>query len=119
MCDLFGEGLTIADVCAIVGISTETYYDWMRRGERAWKIDREKGYPDFSEAVKRARAEGRRGHVKNIVSASEKNWQASAWFLERSDPDHWARRDRHEVEHAGNLNIQLRWNDADPDSDVA
>ena len=30
-------------------------------------------------------------HLKNIETASVKNWFASAWFLERKHPERWGK----------------------------
>ena len=48
-------------------------------------------YSEFSEAVKKARAEAEGAHIRNIKeSVDNGTWQASAWFLERSFPQKWA-----------------------------
>ena len=50
-------------------------------------------YSEFSEAVKKARAEAEGAHIRNIRKAADNGtWQASAWFLERSFPQKWGKR---------------------------
>ena len=50
-------------------------------------------FMEFSEAVKKARAEAEGAHIKNIRKAADNGvWQASAWFLERSHPKKWGKR---------------------------
>ena len=80
---------------AYAGIGPATFYRWMERGRAA---DAEPDYREFREAVERARAEA---EVRNVAlvqrSAADGTWQAAAWFLERSYPSRWGRRERHEV----------------------
>ena len=42
-------------------------------------------------------AEAQNRNVVLIQKAAQTNWQASAWYLERSDPTNWGKRERHEV----------------------
>jgi hypothetical protein len=86
---LLEDGNTIKTPCGVVGIDESTFYDWINKGD-AGKAD----YAKFAKSVKKARAKAQAYHVSVIKKASEENWQASAWYLERSDPDHWARTER-------------------------
>jgi len=112
------------DAATMVGISPSTYYEWMKRGEKF--IEKEDNkllnppntedgvelvpadaavegevidlYSEFSEAVKKARAEAEGAHIKNIRKAADNGvWQASAWFLERSHPKKWGKRSQLDV----------------------
>lgn len=74
-------GATIKDACAYVGISHETYFQWV------------KAYPDFSDRLEKARATAKVACVTQIRQAAKSEWQAAAWFLERSDPTNWGRKD--------------------------
>lgn len=76
------------------GISDTTYYRWLQEGA---EDDATPQLRDFRDAVKAARAEAEVRSVAVIQNASRKTWQAAAWFLERSFPQHWARTDRHEL----------------------
>lgn len=100
---------------AYAGISEATFHNWMARGrEEARRIaDGEKANPKeeiflaFLEAVERARSEA---EVRNVMyiqrAAQEGTWQAAAWFLERSHPRKWGRKDRHE--HVGDNGEAIR-----------
>lgn len=79
------DGNTHRAACAQGCIDQGTFIDWQRR------------YPDFANAVKRAEAEAELKHVANITKASETNWTASAWWLERRFPDDWGRKDRLDI----------------------
>ncbi len=76
------------------GISKSTYYRWLKAAEGP---DASEEFRDFRVAVAAARAEAEVRAVAVIQNASHKSWQAAAWFLERSFPEHWSRTDRHNV----------------------
>jgi len=92
-----------ADYC---GIDGATAFRWQARGraeqarlaksKRAKPKASERPYCDFSDAVKKARAKAQVRAVAIINLAAPTNWTAAAWFLERSDPDHWGRKERRE-----------------------
>lgn len=100
-------GNYVETVCAMVGLSKSTFYDWVKRGaresDRVSKDGRlrirkdERKYVEFSYAVKKAMAHSEVRDVALIGKASEKNWQASAWRLERKYPERWGRKDNHDV----------------------
>lgn len=90
---------------AYAGVGVATFYRWMERGKRD---DAEPEYREFREAVERARAEAEVRNVGLIQrSASEGTWQAAAWFLERSFPNRWGRRERHEVVGSGGGPVEV------------
>ena len=75
--------------CRAVGISTSTYFDWLKKGE--------KGTPPYSEflySIKKAEAEAQVNFVAVIARAAPESWQAAAWWLERRFPDLWGRREK-------------------------
>lgn len=64
------------------GIHYDTFNEWM------------KGKPDFSEAVKAAEGRAVVGWLAKIEkAASDGNWQAAAWKLERRYPENYGRTD--------------------------
>lgn len=79
------------------GIDQATFYRWIAWGEDRWENGKLRharpGYREFSEAVRRARAEAEALHVGIIAKAAPEDWRASAFFLERSRPERWRRRD--------------------------
>jgi len=92
-----------------LGIPKATYYDWLKEGERAESITRndegfltkkEKVYLDFSDTIKKAVQKARQVNLAVIRKAAEKgNWQAAAWFLERTDFEHFGNKSK--FEHTG------------------
>ncbi len=89
-----------------VGISKATFYAWLARGEaekeRLTKIGArvrksETPFLEFLDAIKKAKAASEITQVGIISNASEKNWQAAAWWLERKHSDRWARKEKREL----------------------
>lgn len=82
------DGNTFENACACAGIPRRTFYEWTAKGEQGIEP-----YAEFYQAVIRAKAEAEAEHVQIIrKAAKEGTWQASAWFLERRNPEHWGRR---------------------------
>ena len=104
---VFIGGSTIPDACAYVGISEASYYRWMKIGRAlnaghkrdaehqyipAKVADRDQ-YLEFFKRLKKARSVMRVEAIAIIrLAAQDGNWQAAAWLLERSDPEHWRRK---------------------------
>jgi transposase-like protein len=87
------------------GVSDATFHNWMARGREEQRriTEGEKADPEeaafleFFVVVEKARSEAEVRNVMQIQHASRDHWQAAAWFLERSFPKRWGRKDRHEV----------------------
>ncbi len=76
------------DAAVMAGISKSTFYGWLKKAE-----DGDSRFLEFSDAVKKARAESEGAHIMNIRKAADNGvWQASAWFLERSYPGKWGKK---------------------------
>jgi hypothetical protein len=51
-------------------------------------------FRDFRAAIKKAQARAEENALKRIQTASRKQWQAAAWWLERKYPERWGKRER-------------------------
>lgn len=72
----FQNGYNVLEACAYSGISSETFYDWLKSKQ------------GFSDAVDRARAMPNRRAKENVIKAlNEGDINASKWWLERRDPE--------------------------------
>lgn len=87
ICLALQDGLPFESACEFGGISKQTGYDWLKRGNNG-----EEPFLTFSDAVKKAQAIGEYALVHIVQSASVKSWQAAAWLLERRFPDRWGRK---------------------------
>jgi hypothetical protein len=89
------------DAARAAGVSPTSYFAWMERGE----ADRESGtdtpFAQFAEAATRAKSEARVAAVAYIRRAMPDDWRAAAWYLERTRPQEWGRRDR--VDHTARV----------------
>lgn len=101
-------GLPVSKAVAMVNISESTFYGWMSRGmverdrlatiQGAKAKPEERLYLEFLESLTRARAEAIAKKVAVISSAaSQGDWKASAWWLERQVPEDFGRVERQEV----------------------
>lgn len=86
------DGNYMETAARLAGIAPSTLYEW--RNE----------FPDFSEAVETARAEAEERNIATIQAAAPQQWQAAAWWLERSFPDRYGRREQHNV--TGELEVK-------------
>lgn len=71
------HGASREDVMLVMGIATDTFYQWMKK-------------PEFSEAVKKAEGRCKLRNIKIIQRAGRKTWQAAAWWLERKFKEEFA-----------------------------
>ena len=91
LCDHAEAGVTNRDACAMVGITEQTLYRWLRDPKKLEMIG----------AYARAQAHGRTKHIKTIADSDD--WRAHAWLLERTDPEHWGKAERRKVRDPGEL----------------
>lgn len=111
-------GCYIETACLYAGISVATMYNWLERGKRERErlqvledetvTETEVIYLEFLEAVEKARASAELRAVAQIqTAAATGQWQASAWYLERSYPQKWGRKDYTEITGEGGGAIRV------------
>jgi hypothetical protein len=110
--DLLKRGNYISTAARAVGINPVTIGAWVRKGHELSEVDREldeteQMFVDFAVEVEKARAFAEVSHVETIRQASKDNWTASAWWLERSNPNNWGRVQRTEITGAGGGAIEI------------
>lgn len=97
------RGSPIADALRLAGVPRRTWRTWVKIGEDelarciAEDCDPEPHlapYVEFVQEAEQARSEGMNMLLDRIfqASADPKHWTAAAWLLERTDPQHFARR---------------------------
>lgn len=124
ICNHLKKGNTVTTTCQTVGISKETFYQWMKK-------------PDFSDFIKKAMAipdkkvenalykSAIMGHrykekeykgvavgekikmilVKTVTKIIVPNVTAQIFYLKNKQPDEW--KDRHDLDVTGNMNIKV------------
>ena len=102
-CKYVSNGVSIKDACSVCGISEVTFYQWKKEAEfkksdPLYKsvVNRELKIK-FSNEIKKAEVKFKSYHLSNITNASQSDWKASAWILERKYPKEYARVDRNAV----------------------
>lgn len=80
------RGAYLTHAAAAVGIDRRTVYRWLETGGTDRAEGRASPEAAFFEAVGRARARGCVAMVEVINRASERDWKAAAWMLERTEP---------------------------------
>lgn len=90
---LKSAGMTNKAVCDGAGINESTFYDWYNKGEADISANKDTLFSQFSKSYKKAETTHKMKRVKVIQdAASEGNWQAAAWELERCYPSEYGRR---------------------------
>jgi transposase len=90
-------GAYIETAAALAGIHKDSLYEWLKRGAAQPKSE----FGKFAQAVEKALAESELRDLTNILAASQTQWQASAWRLERRYPERYSLRTRVDSTHAG------------------
>ena len=95
------NGISDKDVCDMVGISQQAFYDWLKEAETGVSTKHPDQKPtnyelklELADGLKKARAAFKAYHIQTITQAAKKNWQAAAWMLERMYPKEFGRIDR-------------------------
>jgi transposase len=99
-------GMPLKFAAEAAGICEDTFYEWMKRGER----EKKGMYSEFSEYIKQCQSVAVQLHLKIITkAASAGSWQASAWILERRHPEDFGRKDKVNLDanlnHAGKVDV--------------
>lgn len=109
-------GMYLDDAASMAGISRQTLFRWLAWGRDANEReeggetlnDRDTLYRDFCDAVEKARADAVMRNVGIIQKAAQDgSWQASAWYLERTNPRKWGRHETVEITGAEGGPIQV------------
>lgn len=92
-------GNYLQTAASYAGISYQTLRRWLLKADEPGAPPE---YVAFKESLEKARADAEVAALAKIQkAASEGAWQASAWYLERSWPERWGRRDTNRVELVG------------------
>ena len=108
ICKHIRNGVLNKDAAILSGISEATFYLWQQEKLEDGK-DNPQFHLEFLESIKKAESARKRNFISTIVTASEKNWQASAWYLERVYPEEFGRKERNmEIKGDGKIEVIIR-----------
>lgn len=96
----------VETAAAGIGISRDTFYNWLRDGARLEEkqgqgqvlTPAEQLLVDFSDTVKKEQAFAEVRLLDVIHRAAQSTWPAAAWILERTRPERYSRKDRQILE---------------------
>lgn len=104
-------GAYVETAAAYAGISKDSYYEWMARGESASADDpAERPYIEFSDAIKKATAEVEVLALLEVQMGGPR-WASRGWWLERRFPRKWGRMKREDTgdEKPPQPNRRIEW----------
>jgi hypothetical protein len=110
-------GSYLDDAAAYAGISRHTIHSWIRDGRAAEDrhelgedlTDRDHLLIQFLNAIEKARADASIRNVGIIQQAAQDGqWQAAAWYLERTNPRKWGRHETVELTGSDGGAIQVQ-----------
>jgi len=85
--DAISAGGFIETAVTLAGVSKDTFYQWLKRGNR----EKSGIYRDFTDSIKKALATAETHYMALIGRAAKTQWQAAAWMLERRFRHNWAK----------------------------
>ena len=84
-------GLSNKDAAKLVGICESTFYKWQSNDNDNPLSEAQK--TEFMESMDIARVKRRYTLTRRILEASKKQWRAGAWYLERTCPEEFAKKE--------------------------
>lgn len=107
--------MTYAGAARVARVREETVREWVCKAKGTIKCANPEAYAEFLEYFEQAKEEFLQERLDTIAQASRedsKYWTASAWLLERLDPERYARR---QVQHQVEGDLAKRYEFAEPD----
>lgn len=102
--ELTALGVPIEIMAPALGVSDVSIYNWKKRGEELFQTGKRPRSPhdrlcvELFKSRKKGQSRFIANNLKNIAVSASKNWQASAWLLERRFPNYFGRIDRQPVD---------------------
>jgi len=103
---LLSLGMPITHACGMVGISSATYYNWVRKGQ---DDDAPEAYRAFALAMQRAEGQAVAGALKVVIEAIKGGDVGTAkWLLACKCPEEFGRQARIKAEVKVNGHVGVR-----------
>jgi hypothetical protein len=88
------NGNTRRSAAHAAGINQSTIFEWLKN-------------PILSEHIKKAESDAELEMVKIVRTQAKKTWTAAAWWLERKNPKNWGKREQTDLNHKGNIKLDM------------
>lgn len=99
-------GAFVETAASAAGISKVTLYDWMRRGSR----QKHGKFKDFLNAIEQAFSEATIADLARISSATDKDWRAAAYRLEKRERRLYGQHVQISGPGGGPIEVEQSWN---------
>ncbi len=84
-------GVFIKIICQFIGINRDTFYSWLKQGDKDKKENKITLYSEFSDTYKHNKDYGLIFHLENIQKiASKGNLKASIFYLKTRYPEYFS-----------------------------
>lgn len=104
ICKLIELGVSPPVAAECCGITKQSFYNWMERGEEA-KTGKHR---DFFDKIEQSKAIAVKECIVDIKNS--KDWKAKAWLVERLDRFSYGTVKKVELEHSGSVNNTVTFN---------
>ena len=107
------SGVDLPHAAAACGVTERTVLRWVERGKEALHNEDEIAIEDLPYArlvlaIREEIANQQVAALEQMQEHGQTQWQATAWWLERTDPDQFGRRYRMEVGNANNEPLKVQ-----------
>lgn len=82
-------GSYVETAAMAAGIHKHTFYEWLKRGAHDKAAKKTTQWSRFNDAVTNALGKSEQRDLLKVDKASERDWRAAAWKLERRAPRRW------------------------------
>jgi transposase-like protein len=105
-------GMTMTDSARAAGVNPRTLYSWLDKAKAG-----KPGYEEVADLLEHDRAVGQAALAQRIAKASDSDWRAAAWILERRHTETWGRADKLQL--SGGIDLNLgKLSDAELDAQL-
>jgi hypothetical protein len=116
--DAILAGASHSVAAQVAGVPVRRFKDWIERGESG-DMNVPAELVEFARRVRMAESRGELGLIARIRRASEENWSAAAWLLERRHAKRWGKQTTVNVREMSDEQItRLLTSEADGGSDT-
>ena len=92
ICGYINGGVPMTTACGACGVSLHTVNGWLKKGRNG-----EKPYDRFVQAIETAKHRWEAAAALRVTKASDRDWKAAAWMLERRRHETWGAREKLEL----------------------